>query len=87
MLPIPIRRVGPDEVVVTVLGSQGDPISPLAGVAVDAHRHLSLERGDSSPLDVRRHATAEERSDWGSSRRRSAPTSSASSRSTRRGTR
>ena len=43
------RDVGdcrPDQVLCIVTGSQGEPLAALARIAVDAHRHVKLERGD-----------------------------------------
>ena len=52
-LPIPPRHAGPDELVVAISGSQGEPMSALARVAVDTHRHLSIEPGDTVALSAR----------------------------------
>jgi ribonuclease J len=42
-----------DRVCVVVSGTQGEPMSALSRVAVDNHRHLSLEPGDTVVLSAR----------------------------------
>lgn len=41
-----VERYPPDQVLCIVTGSQGEPLAALARIAVDAHRHVKLERGD-----------------------------------------
>lgn len=41
-----VERFPPDQVLCIVTGSQGEPLAALARIAVDAHRHVKLERGD-----------------------------------------
>jgi ribonuclease J len=41
-----IMSAHPSKVVVVVSGTQGEPMSAMSRVAVDNHKHLSLERGD-----------------------------------------
>ena len=36
-----------------VSGTQGEPMSALSRVAVDNHKHLSIERGDTVVLSAR----------------------------------
>jgi ribonuclease J len=44
--PQDIMNAAPHKVVVVVSGTQGEPMSAMSRVAVDNHKHLSLERGD-----------------------------------------
>jgi ribonuclease J len=46
-------QVPPDKVLVVISGSQGEPMSALSRVAVDDHRHLSVEAGDTVVLSAR----------------------------------
>ena len=41
-----VEHYPPDQVLCIVTGSQGEPLAALARIAVDAHRHVKLERGD-----------------------------------------
>jgi ribonuclease J len=43
----------PNKVVAVVSGTQGEPMSALSRVAVDNHKHLSIERGDTVALSAR----------------------------------
>jgi ribonuclease J len=45
--------VAPDKVAVLISGTQGEPMSALARVAVDNHKHLSVEAGDTVALSSR----------------------------------
>ncbi len=51
--PHEIMQVPPDKVLVIISGSQGEPMSALSRVAVDDHRHLSVEPGDTVVLSAR----------------------------------
>ncbi|MCL6506670.1 MAG: ribonuclease J [Bryobacteraceae bacterium] len=51
--PHEIMQVPPDKVLVVISGSQGEPMSALSRVAVDDHRHLSVEAGDTVVLSAR----------------------------------
>ena len=43
----------PDKVAVLVSGTQGEPMSALSRVAVDNHKHISVEKGDTVVLSSR----------------------------------
>src|ERR1044071_8346980 len=43
----------PNKVVAVVSGTQGEPMSALSRVAVDNHKHLSIEKGDTVALSAR----------------------------------
>ncbi len=43
----------PDKVTVLISGTQGEPMSALARVAVDNHKHVSVEQGDTVVLSSR----------------------------------
>ena len=43
----------PDKVAVLISGTQGEPMSALARVAVDNHKHISVEQGDTVVLSAR----------------------------------
>ncbi|MGA2270609.1 MAG: ribonuclease J [Bryobacteraceae bacterium] len=45
--------VPPDKVAFLISGTQGEPMSALARVAVDNHKHISVERGDIVVLSAR----------------------------------
>ncbi|MBV8905165.1 MAG: ribonuclease J [Acidobacteriia bacterium] len=45
--------VQPDKVAVLISGTQGEPMSALARVAVDNHKHFSVESGDTVALSSR----------------------------------
>ncbi len=51
--PHEIMQVPPEKVLVAISGSQGEPMSALSRVAVDGHRHLSVEPGDTVVLSAR----------------------------------
>jgi ribonuclease J len=46
-------QTAPDKTVVVVSGTQGEPMSALSRVAVDNHKSLSIERGDTVVLSAR----------------------------------
>jgi ribonuclease J len=43
----------PDKVAILISGTQGEPMSALARVAVDNHKHVSVDRGDTVVLSAR----------------------------------
>jgi len=43
----------PDKVAILISGTQGEPMSALARVAVDNHKHVSVENGDTVVLSAR----------------------------------
>ncbi len=43
----------PDKVAILISGTQGEPMSALARVAVDNHKHISVEQGDTVVLSSR----------------------------------
>ena len=43
----------PDKVAILISGTQGEPMSALARVAVDNHKHVSVEQGDTVVLSAR----------------------------------
>src|SRR5689334_4534299 len=43
----------PDKVAILISGTQGEPMSALARVAVDNHKHVSVEKGDTVVLSSR----------------------------------
>ncbi len=43
----------PDKVTILISGTQGEPMSALSRVAVDNHKHISVERGDTVALSSR----------------------------------
>ena len=45
--------VPPDKVAILISGTQGEPMSALARVAVDNHKHISVEQGDTVVLSSR----------------------------------
>jgi ribonuclease J len=45
--------LAPDKVALLISGTQGEPMSALARVAVDNHKHVSLEKGDTVVLSSR----------------------------------
>ena len=51
--PQDIMQSAPDKVAVVVSGTQGEPMSALSRVAVDNHKHLYLEPGDTVVLSSR----------------------------------
>jgi ribonuclease J len=51
--PQDIMQMTPDKVAVVVSGTQGEPMSALSRVAVDNHKNLYIERGDTVVLSSR----------------------------------
>jgi ribonuclease J len=51
--PQQARKLSPDEVVLLVTGSQGEPMSALARMSVDQHRDASVVEGDTVVLSAR----------------------------------
>lgn len=51
--PQDIMQALPNKVAVVISGTQGEPMSALSRVAVDNHRHLSIQRGDTVVLSSR----------------------------------
>src|SRR5450755_2557795 len=51
--PQDIMQMAPDKIAVVVSGTQGEPMSALSRVAVDNHKHLSLQKGDTVALSSR----------------------------------
>ncbi len=51
--PQDLRKLPVDQLAVVVAGSQGEPLSALARIAVDRHRWLSVEPGDEVILSAR----------------------------------
>jgi ribonuclease J len=51
--PQDIAQASPDKVVVVASGTQGEPMSALSRIAVDNHKNLSVERGDTVVLSAR----------------------------------
>lgn len=51
--PQDIQLADPAKVCVLVSGTQGEPMSALSRVAVDNHKHLKLEKGDTVVLSAR----------------------------------
>lgn len=51
--PQDIMQMSPDKVAVVVSGTQGEPMSALSRVAVDNHKHLYLQPGDTVALSSR----------------------------------
>ncbi|HEX4228470.1 MAG TPA: ribonuclease J [Bryobacteraceae bacterium] len=51
--PQDIMQMPPDKVAIVVSGTQGEPMSALSRVAVDNHKHLSLQPGDTVALSSR----------------------------------
>jgi ribonuclease J len=51
--PLDAMSLPPNKVVAVVSGTQGEPMSALSRVAVDNHKHLSIERGDTVALSAR----------------------------------
>jgi ribonuclease J len=45
--------ISPDKVAILISGTQGEPMSALARVAVDNHKHVSVEKGDTVVLSAR----------------------------------
>src|SRR5581483_4226908 len=51
--PQDIAETPPEKMAVLISGTQGEPMSALSRVAVDNHKHLSVERGDTVVLSSR----------------------------------
>ena len=51
--PQDVDETAPDKVTVLISGTQGEPMSALARVAVDNHKHISVNTGDSVVLSSR----------------------------------
>jgi ribonuclease J len=51
--PQDIMSADPSKVVVVASGTQGEPMSALSRIAVDNHKNLSVERGDTVVLSAR----------------------------------
>jgi ribonuclease J len=51
--PQDVMQVAPSKVVAVVSGTQGEPMSALSRVAVDDHKHLSIEPGDVVAMSAR----------------------------------
>jgi ribonuclease J len=51
--PQDIMQANPSKVVVVASGTQGEPMSALSRIAVDNHKNLSVERGDTVVLSAR----------------------------------
>ena len=51
--PQDVMQVAPSKLVAVVSGTQGEPMSALSRVAVDNHKHLSVEAGDTVALSAR----------------------------------
>ncbi len=51
--PQDIMSMPPDKVAVVVSGTQGEPMSAMSRVAVDSHRHLHLQKGDTAAFSAR----------------------------------
>ena len=51
--PQDIMQAAPSKTLVVISGTQGEPMSALSRVAVDNHRHLRIERGDTVVLSAR----------------------------------
>jgi ribonuclease J len=51
--PQDVMDTQPDRVAVLISGTQGEPMSALSRVAVDNHKHVSVEQGDTVVLSAR----------------------------------
>ncbi len=51
--PQDLRKLPRDQVVIVIAGSQGEPMSALARVAVNSHRWISVEPGDEVVVSAR----------------------------------
>ena len=51
--PQDIMQMPPNKVAVVVSGTQGEPMSAMSRVAVDSHKHLSLQPGDTVAFSAR----------------------------------
>src|SRR5207249_8546572 len=48
-----VKRLAPGRVLVIAAGSQGEPMSALSRIALDDHREVSIESGDTVVLSAR----------------------------------
>jgi ribonuclease J len=51
--PQDVMQIAPSKLVAIVSGTQGEPMSALSRVAVDNHKHLTVEAGDTVALSAR----------------------------------
>src|SRR6185369_1735773 len=51
--PQDVMGLAPEKVAILVSGTQGEPMSALSRVAVDNHKHISVEKGDAVVLSSR----------------------------------
>jgi ribonuclease J len=51
--PQDVMQIAPSKVVAVVSGTQGEPMSAMSRVAVDNHKHLTIEAGDTVALSAR----------------------------------
>src|SRR5215471_2797162 len=51
--PQDVMEAAPAKVAILISGTQGEPMSALARVAVDNHKHISIEQGDTVVLSAR----------------------------------
>lgn len=51
--PQDVMQVAPNKLVAVVSGTQGEPMAALSRVAVDSHKHLSVQHGDIVALSSR----------------------------------
>jgi ribonuclease J len=51
--PQDIAQLPPEKVTVLISGTQGEPMSALSRVAVDSHKHVSIEKGDTVVMSSR----------------------------------
>ncbi len=51
--PQDVGQAPPERVVVVASGTQGEPMSAMSRIAVDRHKHVSVERGDTVVLSAR----------------------------------
>ena len=51
--PQDVMQMAPDKVCAVVSGTQGEPMSALSRIAVDNHKHLSIEPGDVVAMSAR----------------------------------
>ena len=51
--PQDVMQLAPNKLVAVVSGTQGEPMSALSRVAVDNHKHLTIEKGDVVALSSR----------------------------------
>ncbi|MGB7759101.1 MAG: ribonuclease J [Bryobacteraceae bacterium] len=51
--PQDVMGLAPDKVAILMSGTQGEPMSALSRVAVDNHKHIAVERGDTVVLSSR----------------------------------